>query len=67
MDSSSAWARASRWLSSHWTSAARRRGARTGHRAAELLKGLMERTAAAGHGSDSYASVIEVLRRPTAA
>lgn len=33
----------------------------------ELLKGLMERTAAAGHGQDSYASVIEALRRPTAA
>ncbi|WEB40963.1 NAD(P)-binding domain-containing protein [Streptomyces yunnanensis] len=32
----------------------------------ELLKGLMERTAAAGHGSDSYASVIEALRRPAA-
>ncbi|MEU3738246.1 NAD(P)-binding domain-containing protein [Streptomyces sp. NPDC032198] len=29
----------------------------------ELLKATMERTSAAGHGSDSYASVIEVLRR----
>ncbi|WP_223775423.1 NAD(P)-binding domain-containing protein [Streptomyces sp. 135] len=28
----------------------------------ELLKATMERAAAAGHGSDSYASVIEVLR-----
>ncbi|MEU6000212.1 NAD(P)-binding domain-containing protein [Streptomyces sp. NPDC047197] len=28
----------------------------------ELLKATMERTSAAGHGSDSYASVIEVLR-----
>ncbi|MEU5300668.1 NAD(P)-dependent oxidoreductase [Streptomyces noursei] len=32
----------------------------------ELLKGLMERAAAAGHGPDSYASVVEVLRRPAA-
>ncbi|MFD3531185.1 NAD(P)-dependent oxidoreductase [Streptomyces sp. NPDC058664] len=30
----------------------------------ELLKATMERTRAAGHGSDSYASVIEVLRNP---
>ncbi|MYV57658.1 NAD(P)-binding domain-containing protein [Streptomyces sp. SID3212] len=30
----------------------------------ELLKGAMERARAAGHGSDSYASVIEVLRNP---
>ncbi|MFD5317224.1 NAD(P)-dependent oxidoreductase [Streptomyces sp. NPDC127098] len=30
----------------------------------ELLKSTMERAKAAGHGSDSYASVIEVLRRP---
>ncbi|MER5227455.1 NAD(P)-dependent oxidoreductase [Streptomyces flaveus] len=30
----------------------------------ELLKSAMERTKAAGHGSDSYASVIEVLRNP---
>ncbi|TDC24057.1 NAD(P)-dependent oxidoreductase [Streptomyces sp. 8K308] len=30
----------------------------------ELLKSTMERARAAGHGSDSYASVIEVLRRP---
>ncbi|QEV18836.1 NAD(P)-dependent oxidoreductase [Streptomyces alboniger] len=29
-----------------------------------LLKSTMERTAAAGHGSDSYASVIEALRGP---
>ncbi|MGW0535881.1 NAD(P)-dependent oxidoreductase [Streptomyces sp. NPDC003032] len=31
----------------------------------ELLRTTMERTAAAGHGSDSYASVIEVMRAPT--
>jgi 3-hydroxyisobutyrate dehydrogenase-like beta-hydroxyacid dehydrogenase len=31
----------------------------------ELLKTAMERAKAAGHGSDSYASVIEVLRNPT--
>ncbi|MFD5393445.1 NAD(P)-dependent oxidoreductase [Streptomyces sp. NPDC127097] len=30
----------------------------------ELLKSAMERTKAAGHGSDSYASVIEVLKKP---
>ncbi|GAA1745019.1 NAD(P)-dependent oxidoreductase [Nonomuraea bangladeshensis] len=30
----------------------------------ELLKSLMERAKAAGHGSDSYASLIEVLREP---
>ncbi|MFF5212860.1 NAD(P)-dependent oxidoreductase [Streptosporangium sp. NPDC000396] len=30
----------------------------------ELLKSTMERAKAAGHGSDSYASVIEVLRNP---
>ncbi|MFC8828641.1 NAD(P)-dependent oxidoreductase [Streptomyces sp. NPDC057137] len=30
----------------------------------ELLKATMERTRAAGHGSDSYASVIEVLKNP---
>ncbi|MFF1506828.1 NAD(P)-dependent oxidoreductase [Streptomyces sp. NPDC058326] len=30
----------------------------------ELLKSAMERAKAAGHGSDSYASVIEVLRNP---
>ncbi|GLW08038.1 3-hydroxyisobutyrate dehydrogenase [Microtetraspora sp. NBRC 13810] len=30
----------------------------------ELLKATMERAKAAGHGSDSYASVIEVLRNP---
>ncbi|WP_331723700.1 MULTISPECIES: NAD(P)-binding domain-containing protein [unclassified Streptomyces] len=30
----------------------------------ELLKSAMERTRAAGHGSDSYASVIEVLKNP---
>ncbi|MGW1788188.1 NAD(P)-dependent oxidoreductase [Streptomyces tubercidicus] len=30
----------------------------------ELLKSAMERTKAAGHGSDSYASVIEVLKSP---
>ncbi|MDO0934226.1 NAD(P)-binding domain-containing protein [Streptomyces sp. DG2A-72] len=30
----------------------------------ELLKSAMERTKAAGHGSDSYASVIEVLKHP---
>ncbi len=30
----------------------------------ELLKSAMARTRAAGHGSDSYASVIEVLRNP---
>jgi 3-hydroxyisobutyrate dehydrogenase-like beta-hydroxyacid dehydrogenase len=30
----------------------------------ELLKSAMERTKAAGHGSDSYASVIEVLKNP---
>ncbi|MFP3990888.1 NAD(P)-binding domain-containing protein [Streptomyces sp. E11-3] len=29
-----------------------------------LLKSTMERARAAGHGSDSYASVIEVLRKP---
>ncbi|MFI0975905.1 NAD(P)-dependent oxidoreductase [Streptomyces sp. NPDC021093] len=33
----------------------------------ELLKSAMERTRAAGHGSDSYASVIEVLRDKSAA
>ncbi|MGY5126771.1 NAD(P)-dependent oxidoreductase [Streptomyces nigrescens] len=32
----------------------------------ELLKSAMERTKAAGHGSDSYASVIEVLKNPAA-
>lgn len=32
----------------------------------ELLKDAMERAAAAGHGSDSFASVIEVLRPPAA-
>ncbi|QIQ04199.1 NAD(P)-dependent oxidoreductase [Streptomyces liangshanensis] len=32
----------------------------------ELLKATMERARTAGHGSDSYASVIEVLRNPTA-
>ncbi|WP_411079604.1 NAD(P)-dependent oxidoreductase [Streptomyces sp. cmx-18-6] len=31
----------------------------------ELLKATMERTRDAGHGSDSYASVIEVLRKGT--
>ncbi|CAL9675161.1 3-sulfolactaldehyde reductase (plasmid) [Streptomyces sp. enrichment culture] len=30
----------------------------------ELLRSTMERAKAAGHGSDSYASVIEVLRNP---
>ncbi|WP_405804798.1 NAD(P)-dependent oxidoreductase [Streptomyces sp. NBC_01187] len=30
----------------------------------ELLKSAMERAKAAGHGSDSYASVIEVLKNP---
>ncbi|WP_435603548.1 NAD(P)-dependent oxidoreductase [Streptomyces sp. bgisy130] len=30
----------------------------------ELLKSAMERTKAAGHGSDSYASVIEILKKP---
>ncbi|MFI1499999.1 NAD(P)-dependent oxidoreductase [Streptomyces platensis] len=30
----------------------------------ELLKSTMERTKAAGHGSDSYASVIEILKNP---
>ncbi|MEU6727250.1 NAD(P)-binding domain-containing protein [Nonomuraea wenchangensis] len=30
----------------------------------ELLKSLMERAKAAGHGSDSYASLIEVMREP---
>ncbi|EIV93402.1 NAD(P)-dependent oxidoreductase [Frankia sp. QA3] len=30
----------------------------------ELLKSVMEQARAAGHGSDSYASVIEVLRSP---
>ncbi|MFK4042261.1 NAD(P)-dependent oxidoreductase [Nonomuraea wenchangensis] len=30
----------------------------------ELLKSLMEHAKAAGHGSDSYASLIEVLREP---
>ncbi|MEU0069754.1 NAD(P)-binding domain-containing protein [Streptomyces sp. NPDC006332] len=30
----------------------------------ELLKSAMERTRAAGHGADSFASVIEVLRNP---
>ncbi|GAA4076997.1 NAD(P)-dependent oxidoreductase [Actinomadura miaoliensis] len=30
----------------------------------ELLKDFMERARAAGHGSDSYASVIEVLKSP---
>ncbi|MFD3607324.1 NAD(P)-dependent oxidoreductase [Streptomyces atroolivaceus] len=30
----------------------------------ELLKSAMERARAAGHGSDSYASVIEILRNP---
>lgn len=32
----------------------------------ELLKAAMQRASAAGHGSDSYASVIEVLRKPVA-
>ncbi|MDT0344429.1 NAD(P)-dependent oxidoreductase [Streptomyces litchfieldiae] len=31
----------------------------------ELLKSAMERASSAGHGSDSYASVIEVLRNPS--
>lgn len=31
----------------------------------ELLRDAMRRTSAAGHGSDSYASVIEVLRNPS--
>ncbi|WP_330315681.1 NAD(P)-binding domain-containing protein [Streptomyces platensis] len=30
----------------------------------ELLKSAMQRTKAAGHGSDSYASVIEILKKP---
>lgn len=30
----------------------------------ELLKSTMERARAAGHGSDSFAGVIEVLRKP---
>ncbi|MFE7783404.1 NAD(P)-dependent oxidoreductase [Streptomyces nigrescens] len=30
----------------------------------ELLKSAMQRTKAAGHGSDSYASVIEILKNP---
>ncbi|WP_433239672.1 NAD(P)-dependent oxidoreductase [Streptosporangium sp. CA-135522] len=30
----------------------------------ELLKSVMERARAAGHGADSYASVIEVLKNP---
>ncbi|MDA0565512.1 NAD(P)-binding domain-containing protein [Streptomonospora sp. S1-112] len=33
----------------------------------ELLKGLMERAAAAGHGADSFAGVVEVLRQPVEA
>jgi 3-hydroxyisobutyrate dehydrogenase-like beta-hydroxyacid dehydrogenase len=33
----------------------------------ELLKAAMERASAAGHGSDSYASLIEVLRKPATA
>ncbi|MFE1173840.1 NAD(P)-dependent oxidoreductase [Streptomyces sp. NPDC058773] len=32
----------------------------------ELLKSAMERAKATGHGSDSYASVIEVLKNPAA-
>ncbi|MCW7991047.1 6-phosphogluconate dehydrogenase, partial [Streptomyces platensis subsp. clarensis] len=32
----------------------------------ELLKSAMQRTKAAGHGSDSYASVIEILKNPAA-
>ncbi|MFE9390935.1 NAD(P)-dependent oxidoreductase [Streptomyces sp. NPDC006784] len=31
----------------------------------ELLKSLMERARAAGHGADSFAGVIEALRKPT--
>ncbi|MEV4457912.1 hypothetical protein [Microbispora sp. NPDC049633] len=33
----------------------------------ELLKHIMEQARDAGHGSDSYASVIEVLKRPMSA
>jgi 3-hydroxyisobutyrate dehydrogenase-like beta-hydroxyacid dehydrogenase len=31
----------------------------------ELLRAMMEKAAAAGHGADSYAGLIEVLRSPT--
>ncbi|MFK4065727.1 NAD(P)-dependent oxidoreductase [Streptomyces sp. NPDC029674] len=47
----------------HLVHAARARGVDTS--LPELLKATMERAAAAGHGQDSYASVIEVLRAPT--
>ncbi|MEV5982657.1 NAD(P)-binding domain-containing protein [Streptomyces sp. NPDC052114] len=47
----------------HLIHAAKARGIDNG--LPELLKATMERTAAAGHGGDSYASVIEVLRGTT--
>ncbi|MEU3229120.1 NAD(P)-dependent oxidoreductase [Nocardiopsis alba] len=46
----------------HLVHAARARG--VDNALPELLKATMERAAAKGHGSDGYASVIEVLRRP---
>ncbi|MBV2367069.1 hypothetical protein ACFPZ0_10780 [Streptomonospora nanhaiensis] len=49
----------------HLVHAARTRGIDTG--LPELLKGLMERAAAAGHGADSFAGVVEVLRAPVEA
>ncbi|WP_446458180.1 NAD(P)-dependent oxidoreductase [Streptomyces rochei] len=47
----------------HLIHAAQARGIDTGLVA--LLKATMQRAKAAGHGSDSYASVIEVLRKPS--
>ncbi|TJZ44612.1 NAD(P)-dependent oxidoreductase [Streptomyces piniterrae] len=46
----------------HLIHAAERRG--IDNALPELLKSAMERAKAAGHGSDSYASVIEVLKNP---
>lgn len=48
----------------HLVHAARARGVDTS--LPELLRATMERAAAAGHGQDSFASVIEVLRAPGA-
>ncbi|MGC9497763.1 NAD(P)-dependent oxidoreductase [Streptomyces sp. WG7] len=47
----------------HLVHAAQARGVDTSLPA--LLKSMMERAKAAGHGSDSYAGVIEVLRKPS--
>ncbi|MEV0256210.1 NAD(P)-binding domain-containing protein [Streptomyces sp. NPDC050732] len=46
----------------HLVHAARARGVDTS--LPELLRATMERAAAAGHGRDSFASVVEVLRAP---